>query len=478
QQLKAARANKHAKHANYENLDDHIWSDNNIDERSSDYFAVLLTAGSKRTQRRKKAELKKAAQNTRPITAYLPPALTSSNVASALTSTFGLSTELCASTEVESIGSESMEVESIEVELVESMEVELVESMKTELVKLMETELVESLEAELVKPTADASAEIDKKTTMRLAIEELDGLLKKNNNQINKGVRVRLQASLQYLRLRYYHDQTKIRASTTIWRKLPKDNRGKFTKVSSLLDDERISMKTNSFLPMMKELDLVLLEYDDQDLTKLVEKSILPEKKKHCVITHDETTLAANDDKKTGWGPKGEHKLRQKGQGRCIHVSEFLCEPLGRVHLTEEQHAAHPEISKCYVTELLEIGANYEDYWNEVMTERGIWDKRLRGKCVKCSKDETKICCNKRKLARQPDFMKQKNVLEEIVLKRGLRKTVPEAFNSVDIITIKKFARKAWRYMDAYRKGLTPSAAEFVVKKYKSHRRIPENIEL
>ncbi|CAG8791111.1 14141_t:CDS:1, partial [Racocetra fulgida] len=41
-----------------------------------------------------------------------------------------------------------------------------------------------------------------------------------------------------------------------------------------------------------------------------------------------------------------EHKLRQKGQGRCIHVSEFLCEPLGRVHLTEEQHAAHPEISK------------------------------------------------------------------------------------------------------------------------------------
>ncbi|CAG8848937.1 9581_t:CDS:1, partial [Racocetra persica] len=175
---------------------------------SSDYFAVLLTAGknindwkpsgrtiyvggSKKTQRRKKAELKKAAQNTQPITAYLPPALTSSNVASASTSTFGLSTELCTPTEVESIESESIEVESIEVELVKSMEVELVESMEaelvesmeTELVKSMETEFVESLEAELVEsmelelvePTADVSAEIDKKTTMRLAIEELDG---------------------------------------------------------------------------------------------------------------------------------------------------------------------------------------------------------------------------------------------------------------------------------------------------------------
>ncbi|CAG8604007.1 15658_t:CDS:2 [Cetraspora pellucida] len=48
-----------------------------------------------------------------------------------------------------------------------------------------------------------------------------------------------------------------------------------------------------------------------------------------------------------------EHKIRLKGQGRGINVSEFLCEPL-----------THPEIPKCYVTELLEIGANYEGYWN------------------------------------------------------------------------------------------------------------------
>ncbi|CAG8846804.1 17948_t:CDS:1, partial [Racocetra persica] len=135
----------------------------------------------------------------------LTPALTSSNVALASTSTFGLPTELCAPTEVESIGSELMEVESIEVklvksievelvksmeaELVESMETELVESMETELVESLEAELVESIEVELVEPTADASAEIDEKTTIRLAIEELDRLLKKIDNQIDKGVR-------------------------------------------------------------------------------------------------------------------------------------------------------------------------------------------------------------------------------------------------------------------------------------------------
>ncbi|CAG8781139.1 21052_t:CDS:2, partial [Gigaspora rosea] len=53
---------------------------------------------------------------------------------------------------------------------------------------------------------------------------------------------------------------------------------------------------------------------------------------------------------------------------------------------------------------------------DEVMIERKIWNERLRGKYIKCSKDEEEICCNMKKLARQPDFMEQKSILEEIVL--------------------------------------------------------------
>ncbi|CAG8744116.1 6676_t:CDS:2 [Dentiscutata erythropus] len=105
----------------------------------------------------------------------------------------------------------------------------------------------------------------------------------------------------------------------------------------------------------MKKLEPILLEYEDEDLTKLVEKEIPPKVKQHCVITHDETTLSANNDEKMRWGPEGEYKIHPKGQGRGIHVSKFLCEPLGRVHLTEKQHVAHPEIPNHYVTELLEI---------------------------------------------------------------------------------------------------------------------------
>ena len=59
---------------------------------------------------------------------------------------------------------------------------------------------------------------------------------------------------------------------------------------------------------------------------------------------------------------------------------------------------------------------------------------------------------------------------------KGLQKIVPEALDSVSLITIRRFAQKSWRYMDIYRKGITGKMAEFAVKKYKSHRRVPDNI--
>ena len=59
---------------------------------------------------------------------------------------------------------------------------------------------------------------------------------------------------------------------------------------------------------------------------------------------------------------------------------------------------------------------------------------------------------------------------------RALEKIVPEALNSVSLEQIRRYARRSWRFMDAYRKGLTGIAALYTVKQYRSHRRIPENV--
>ena len=66
-------------------------------------------------------------------------------------------------------------------------------------------------------------------------------------------------------------------------------------------------------------------------------------------------------------------------------------------------------------------------------------------------------------------YLKEKNKNETIM--EGLQKkyTVdPAALESVDTITIiiRRFARKAWCYMDLYRKEITGKLAEYAVRKY------------
>uniref|UniRef100_U9TZ17 Tc1-like transposase DDE domain-containing protein n=1 Tax=Rhizophagus irregularis (strain DAOM 181602 / DAOM 197198 / MUCL 43194) TaxID=747089 RepID=U9TZ17_RHIID len=150
-----------------------------------------------------------------------------------------------------------------------------------------------------------------------------------------------------------------------------------------------------------------------------------------------------------------------------------------------------------------------------VLEERGLWKKELKRICSECkihlpTKND---CCAVRILSLQPDFAAQKPLIQEIIEDRGhkvifypkfhcglnfieqfwgaakqfmrnncdytfkgLEKMVPDALNSVPLIQIRKYARRSWRFMDAYKKGLKGIEALYAVKKYKSHRRIPNNV--
>ena len=157
----------------------------------------------------------------------------------------------------------------------------------------------------------------------------------------------------------------------------------------------------------------------------------------------------------------------------------------------------------------------------QVLIEHNLWPKKsIRLMCDQYSgkqdnaDPERQDCCARRIMSLQPDFCEQRSILEEAIIKAGYiferypkfhcecnfierywgfakRETrrqcnynyndllikVPEVLISVPVTTIRKFARKSWRYMDAYNKGLEGRTAEWAVSKYKSHRRLPENIE-
>src|SRR6266498_5944037 len=155
----------------------------------------------------------------------------------------------------------------------------------------------------------------------------------------------------------------------------------------------------------------------------------------------------------------------------------------------------------------------------QILIERGLWHNSLHLECQLCKGknkviDSTRInYCARRIMSLQPDFLTQKSELETVIeeaghkcifypkfhcelnfiemywgaAKRytreycdytwnGLQKTVPEALDSISLITIRRFAQKSWRYMDIYRKGITGKFAIFAGKKYKSHRKVPNDI--
>ncbi|PKY34514.1 hypothetical protein RhiirB3_454306 [Rhizophagus irregularis] len=333
---------------------------------------------------------------------------------------------------------------------------------------------------------------------------------------------------------------------------------------------------------------------------------LLPNKKLHILITHNEYLFYANDDRPVVWAPIGEPPLRKKGQGKSIMVSDFLLETDGRLKLNEDEILLYPEIP-VEARKFLRPGKNEEGWWTaehlldqvinyaipifeakypnaigvftfdnstnhgamakdalninnmnvnpggkqarmrstffgpnntfqsmvfpsnhpifsnqpkgmkQILIERGLWYDGLIGHYQLCKlkiDDITRTdCCMHKILSLEEDFKSQKSQLQEEIEKRGhicifypkyhcklnyiemywgaakrytrencnytwssLQKTVPEALDSISLITIRKFARKSWRYMDIYRKGITGKVAEYAVKKYKSHRCVPDTI--
>ncbi|PKC53250.1 hypothetical protein RhiirA1_479693, partial [Rhizophagus irregularis] len=89
---------------------------------------------------------------------------------------------------------------------------------------------------------------------------------------------------------------------------------------------------------------------------------LLPNKKLHILITHNEYLFYANDDRPVVWAPIGEPPLRKKGQGKSIMVSDFLLETDGRLKLNEDEILLYPEIP-VEARKFLRPGKNEEGWW-------------------------------------------------------------------------------------------------------------------
>ncbi|CDO77934.1 hypothetical protein BN946_scf184610.g1 [Trametes cinnabarina] len=146
----------------------------------------------------------------------------------------------------------------------------------------------------------------------------------------------------------------------------------------------------------------------------------------------------------------------------------------------------------------------------QVLTERGFTDlHKLRAKCSPVCPFESTGCCMARLFSQQDDVKNQESMLEMVIKEAGheciflpkfhcelnpiemywgwckyryrevvkknfedAKRVAVAALDSCPIATIRRFINKSWRFMSAYRQGLTGAAAAWAVRKQKQHRQV------
>jgi len=138
----------------------------------------------------------------------------------------------------------------------------------------------------------------------------------------------------------------------------------------------------------------------------------------------------------------------------------------------------------------------------QVLSERGLWHSGLR---VESARDLMGL---------QPDFQEQKSSLADLVERAGhladfypkyhcelnfiervwaetkgivrkeclfnfpkMKTQVSETVKSIPIHHVRRYYRRAFRYLDAYYQGLNGPMVEWAVKRYRGHRKVKKGLD-
>ena len=85
-------------------------------------------------------------------------------------------------------------------------------------------------------------------------------------------------------------------------------------------------------------LTSLMATYDDESLDR-IPPTLQSGQKEHVLIMQDETIFHTNEYRRRMWLAPDQQPIRKKGNGRAIHISDFISETTGRIKLSEEQIA-------------------------------------------------------------------------------------------------------------------------------------------
>ncbi|KAF8526566.1 hypothetical protein BU17DRAFT_62059 [Hysterangium stoloniferum] len=175
----------------------------------------------------------------------------------------------------------------------------------------------------------------------------------------------------------------------THFQTLPPASKGKHHAHPSLLNNERIAQAQMARLgPLgtynLKITPLLLMKqpvmYHTDDGLEPVKPNLRLGEKLHIPLMHDKMIIHANDLQHRVYVYDGKMPLQKKGQGRAIHVSDFIVEHTGQLRLSETQlqeNAALSNYQQLQHTDAQEIiypGKNHDGWWtNDKLVEQVKW---------------------------------------------------------------------------------------------------------
>lgn len=109
--------------------------------------------------------------------------------------------------------------------------------------------------------------------------------------------------------------------------------------------------------------------YDDGTLDRCP-PVLRPGEKEHVLVMQDESIFHTNESRRRAWLAQDQQQIRSKGNGRAIHVSDFITETIGRLRLSNEQIADQlnlPEDQRLPAFEARKVtypGKGFDAWWD------------------------------------------------------------------------------------------------------------------
>ena len=88
------------------------------------------------------------------------------------------------------------------------------------------------------------------------------------------------------------------------------------------------------------------------------------------MLPQDECNVSTNDSCHRAWLTEDQQPLKRKGNGRGVHISDWICEPIGRLVLSPEQVATQillPKDEQLRVFDACKItfpGKGHDTWWD------------------------------------------------------------------------------------------------------------------